>query len=341
MSIPRASEWADRTGQFGVESPDDDLLATDPVTPRTRAPAMATLSRPVGDLTRPGASRRLLGIARGASVFLLIAACAASPLPAQQPPAAEAVAKAKAPPAAEKEPDEAARAKAGREEEAARAEMTDNSRRLFRSLFLVELRFIRVSSGASEEQARRIARAAQTPLRASVSEFVDKELKQKKDRQSSPGFDATQACRSVQDAVSAIARAQLSPEQWARYRDQVEKRRAHRKQVALRGMLARLEQKLRLTAEQRDKLGESLSAHWDPSWENAVVLVGTTTNFPAIPDPLILPVLTEMQKAMWKAIEKGSWGMELAAEVAVMAAEGEPPGDDLDPDKASGPAPKR
>ncbi len=301
---------------------------------------MVTILRPVGDMPRSGVSRRPIVIACAASAFVLIAACACSLSRAQQPPGAEDVAKAKDRPAAEKKEADQAKAKRA-EEEAARAELTTSARRLFRSLYLVELRFIRVSSGASDEQARRIARAAQAQLRASVSEFVDKELKRKQDRQSSPGFDPSAVCRSVQDAVSAIARAQLSPEQWARYREQVEKRTAHRKQVAIRGLLARLEQKLRLTADQRDKLGESLSSHWDPSWDNAVVLVGMNSNFPEIPDPVILPFLTETQKAAWKAIEKGNWGMELAAEVALMATEGDPPRDDLDPDKASGPAPKR
>jgi hypothetical protein len=335
-------QWADLFGQFGVESPDHDILAIDSVTPLTRAPAMVTILRPVGNQPRPGVARRLLVIACGASVFLLIAACSSSPSRAQQPPRAEAVAKTEKRPAAEKpaekKKDEADQAKAKRaEEEAARAELTTARKRLYRSLFLAELRFIRVSSGASEEQARRMARAAQGPLQAAVAEFVQNELK----KPQAPGFDSTAAFRSVQDAVSAIAKAQLTPEQWARYRDQVAKRTAHRKQAAIRGMLARLEQKLRLTADQRDKLGESLSAHWNPSWDNAVVLIGTNSNFPEIPDPVILPFLTESQKAAWKAIDKGTWNMDVAAEVALMATEGDPPGDDLDADKASGPAPKR
>jgi hypothetical protein len=302
---------------------------------------MVTILRPVGDMPRSGVARRPMAIACAASAFVLIAACSSSPSRAQQPPQAAAVAKTEKRPAAGKpaeKKDEADQAKAKRaQEEAARAELTTTSKRLYRSLFLAELRFIRVSSGVSEEQARRMAHAAQGPLRAAVAEFVEKELK----KPQAPGFDSTAACRSVHDAASAVAKAHLSPEQWARYRDQVEKRTAHRKQVAMRGMLARLEQKLRLTAEQRDKLGESLSAHWDPGWDNAVVLIGTSTNLPDIPDPVILPFLTETQKAAWKAIEKGPWDMELAAEVAMMAAEGDPPGDDLDPDKASGPAPKR
>jgi hypothetical protein len=329
-------------GPFGVESPAPDVLAIDSMRPLTRATAMVTILRPVGDMPRSGVARRPMAIACAASAFVLIAVCSSSPSRAQQPPRAEAVAKTEKRPAAEqpaeKKKDEADQVKAKRaEEEAARAELTIARKRLYRSLFLAELRFIRVSAGASEEQARRMARAAQGPLQAAVAEFVKNELK----KPQAPGFDSTGACRSVQDAVSAIAKAQLSPEQWGRYRDQVAKRTAHRKQVAIRGLLARLEQKLRLTTEQRDKLGESLSSHWEPSWEHAVVLIGTNSNFPEIPDPVILPFLTESQKAAWKAIDKGTWNMELAAEVALMATEGDPPGDDLDPDKASGPAPKR
>ena len=85
----------------------------------------------------------------------------------------------------------------------------------------------------------------------------------------------------------------------------VEKRDEHRKRVALRNLLVELEHELRLTAEQRDKLGESLATHWDPALGSAGSFLDEERIFPEIPDPVIVPFLTETQKAAWKSSRRG------------------------------------
>jgi hypothetical protein len=296
-------------------------------------------------MPRSGVSRRPHVMLCATSAFVLVAACASAPSRAQQP--AGAVATAKERPAAEKA--EADRPGADRaKDEAARAGLTRAATPIFRALFLAELRFLRVASGASEEQARRMARAARDPLRAAVADLVDQELKTRQEKPNARGFDAGAASASIQKslasiqgALAVIAKAQLSPDQWTRYRDQLEKRNEHRKQVALRQLLVELEHELRLTAEQRDKLGESLSSHWTPCWDSTGSFFDEDRIFPEIPDPVIVPFLTATQKAAWEKLEKGVVPFELMIEIAEMTAEGDPLGDDLDPGKAPGAAPER
>jgi hypothetical protein len=287
-------------------------------------------------LPRSGVSRRPLGIACAMSACVLIAACVSSPVRAQQPPGAEAVAKAMDRPAAEK-------AAAKNEDAAIRAQMTDFLKPMFHRLLLAEFRFVRSASGASEEQAQRMARAAQGPLRAAVAECVEEQIKRMQGNEPDAEPDADAAYLSVQKRLASIATAQLSPEQLARYRDQVQKRSEHRKQVAIRNLLAELEHELRLTAEQRDKVGESLSSHWDADWDIAGgIFLDFAANriFPMLPDPVIVPFLTEKQKAAWDKLEKGPSDTGLAEVLELTIAGGDPMVDNLDPDKAPAAAPK-
>jgi hypothetical protein len=295
---------------------------------------MMTSQRPDGDMPRPGVSRRPLVIACATSAFVLIAACASSPSRAQQPPGAAAVKKAKDRPAAEKAAEK-------KEDAVIRAQMTEILRPMIRPLFLAELRFIRSASGASEEQTRRMARAAQGPLRAAVAECVEEHLQKMRGNEPGSEPNADAAYLAVQKKLASIAAAHLSPEQLARYRDQVQKRTDYRKQVAIRNLLTELEHELRLTAEQRDKIGGSISSHWDPKWDMAGGFFFEENQvFPELPDPVIVPFLTGKQKAAWGKLEKGPSEESLVELLELTVAEGDPLANDLDPDKAPAAVPK-
>jgi hypothetical protein len=278
-------------------------------------------------------------IACATSAFVLIAACTPpSPARAQQPPGDEAAAKAKDRPDAEKAADKT------KEDAVIRARMTEFLKPMFHRMFVAELRFVRSASGASEEQARGMARAAQGALRTAVAECVDEPLKKMQGKEPDGEPDLNGAYVSIQEKMASIAKDRLSPEQCARYRDQVQKRTEHRKQVAIRNLLAELEHELRLTAEQLDKIGASLSSHWDPKWDMAgEILLDFEEDrvFPELPDPVIVPFLTERQKAAWDQLEKGAGDEKLVGILELIEPEDEPMADDLDPDKAPAAAPKR
>lgn len=176
-----------------------------------------------------------------------------------------------------------------------------------------------------------------------MAECVEDQLEKMRAKEPDGEPDINGAYLSIQKELGSIARDQLSPEQWARYREQDQKRTEHRKQMAIRNLLAELEHELRLTAEQRDKIGESLSSHWDPKWNiSGGIFLDFEENrvFPELPDPVIVPFLAGRQKAAWDKLEKGPSETSLADLLELTGAGGDPLADDLDPDKAPAAAPK-
>jgi hypothetical protein len=291
-----------------------------------------------GSLGRTG--RPLLAIGCAAWTLVLIATCPSS-VPAQQPAGVTAEAR---PPAEKKAASGPAQAKAA-EVAAARAEAITTATPIFRSLFAAELRFIRVASGASQEQARRMARAAQGPLRSMVADFAETQMNERAHKPGAGEFDFNGAYRSIRRELASIAKDQLSPEQWDRLQDQIDRRHEHRKRSVIRSLLVSLDELLVLSAGQLDQLERSLTSHWDPRWEAETVL-SDHQPFPELPDKLIVPFLTEAQTAAWKKLEKravgsdgNTWAM-VAVELAELTARNLPAGDDLDTDAAVGPTPK-
>ena len=53
----------------------------------------------------------------------------------------------------------------------------------------------------------------------------------------------------------------------------MEKRTASRKQVVIDNLVAKLDQDLVLTSEQREKLVEALSANWKDSWGQSLEML--------------------------------------------------------------------
>jgi hypothetical protein len=290
-------------------------------------------------------SRALLAIACSTSAFLLLSTRAASPSRAQEP----APATAEARPAAEKKAKAATPEAKAAAEAAARAEAIRGATPIFRSLCRTELRFIRAASGASEEQARRMARAARGALKSIAADIAEAQLKQQRQNAGGDELDLITAYRSIQRKLAAIAKDELSPEQWARLQDQFARRDEHRKRLVIHSLVMSLDAELVLTAGQLDQLEKSLSAHWDPRWDAVDIIDHQHRPFPQIPDPVVVPFLTETQKAAWRRLEKQALGAKggqsnramVALEVASMAAEVAPEKDDLDTDEAAGPAPKR
>jgi hypothetical protein len=105
----------------------------------------------------------------------------------------------------------------------------------------------------------------------------------------------------------------VSPEKAAAYQKELDLRDAARRRVARLNLVAAVDKRLLLSAEQRDKLDELLEKNWQSSWNQLQILMQDGQYFPPMPDEKILPLLTESQKSVWRAIQKGNvfWGFEL------------------------------
>jgi hypothetical protein len=113
--------------------------------------------------------------------------------------------------------------------------------------------------------------------------------------------------KQLQEGLAASVKSHLSEVQAALYRDEIEKRAAHRRQIAVRNIVARLDQELALSAAQREKLCESLVSNWNDAWcASLEVFLYGNEFLPQIPDQFVAPALSDAQKKLWRAMLKSS-----------------------------------
>ena len=182
----------------------------------------------------------------------------------------------------------------------------------FRPIVKSEVHLIRSVCDLTHEQRAALARAGERLLEDAVAQLVDQQLKMMQGQPRPGGLSDPN--KLIQDGVAAAVAANLSPEQAARYRAEVEARAADRKQVALHNLLAKLDHDLLLSDGQRDRIRASLAANWQDAWAQTLemsVLYGDRF-FPNIPDQYIVPSLSDAQRKIWQGTPKfggAYWGV--------------------------------
>jgi hypothetical protein len=186
----------------------------------------------------------------------------------------------------------------------------------FQPLLKAELAFIRRACRLNKEQHEQITKSANQRLRLAVKEYA---IAQNNMRQG--GRIRTRSLpdprKLVQQQLAKLVKQKLGAEQAEGYQQECDKRTAHRKRATVLNLVAKLDEELVLTAEQRDKLVESLSANYQDAWAQWLeMLMHNNQHLPSIPDQHITPVLNETQKTVWRGARKQGhhihWGMGLA-----------------------------
>ena len=174
----------------------------------------------------------------------------------------------------------------------------------FRPLFRAEYYFLRRICDLAPDQRKQVAREGERAVHDAAKKFA--ELQQKMMQGGwRPGTQYPEPQQVLEDVLSKSVAGFLSPAQRARYKEEIDKRIANRKQVALDNLVAKLDSDLVLTALQREKISESLSSHWNDSWSQSMqMLMNIEHFFPNIPDNLVVPFLTENQKKSWQRIPR-------------------------------------
>jgi hypothetical protein len=180
-----------------------------------------------------------------------------------------------------------------------------------RPILRAEFHVIRVACQPTPEQRKAIAHAAEQTLRDATKKYVETMRRPMTVSQRS----ANDPHKLIEEGLVQAIKSRLPAEQVARYQEELTKRAAGRKRLALRNLVARLDHDLVLSPEQRDKLGESLSAHWDDAWGQSLEMFLYDNNyFPPISDQYVVPFLNESQKKIWGSAQRfqgffGGFGM--------------------------------
>ncbi len=182
----------------------------------------------------------------------------------------------------------------------------------FRQLLKAELHFVRIVCQPNKEQFQKLSIAGEAAMQGAVKEFVDvqKRIMRGIRAGEQPGYPDPR--KLITEGLSKSIKATLSAEQAARYQEELDKRTANRKQVALTNLVAKLDQDLVLTADQRGKLFEKLSASWKDAWGQSLEMLFYGEHyFPSLPDNDVVPILNATQKEVWNGTPKHNnvhWG---------------------------------
>lgn len=175
---------------------------------------------------------------------------------------------------------------------------------LLRPMERAEYYFIRNVCGLDKAQRKRVAKEGERALRIAARRFLEEQQKLMRGGWR-PGVQQPDPQQILADVLGKSVPPLLSSDQAARYKDELDRRVASRKQVALDNLVAKLDQDLVLSAEQREKIGGALASNWNAAWGQSLqMLMNIEHFFPDIPDKLIAPFLTENQKAAWRRIPR-------------------------------------
>jgi hypothetical protein len=139
--------------------------------------------------------------------------------------------------------------------------------------------------------------------------------------------------KRLEETIGVEFKKLLTPEQFARYQSEVDKRSAERKEMGLRFMVDAIDRELLLSPKQRDQLMTTLGPKWEGGWAMYLEYIMYGNNFfPQEVDRIVTPVLDETQKKVWQGAQKvsgfwgfgGMWGFQNAEDpLAQLLAEGQ------------------
>jgi hypothetical protein len=116
---------------------------------------------------------------------------------------------------------------------------------------------------------------------------------------------STEPRKQIRDAIEASAKSKLSPEQFARYRKELDGKIQDRREAVVLNLVANIDKLLALSTEQRARLCDSFRSHWDDrDYPTLELSVTYDAYFPSIPDQHIGPILTEEQRKIWRGVRK-------------------------------------
>jgi hypothetical protein len=224
--------------------------------------------------------------------------------------------------------------------------MIQNQTEQFRTALWSEYLFAVNVCGLTKEQRRPIAIAGERALRDAAKTMVEWPHQP---RRVGVGQNPVMPDprKLIQEGLAAAVKANLSPELSARYREELEKRDADRKRVTVLNLIEKLDEALVLSADQRARLAESLSTHYNENWWGGLELyMNNQGYFPFIPNQFIVPILTDAQNQVWSGTQKiqvGPWNrhglaqnLAVADEALQEAAKEEARKDDQEQDDGNG-----
>ena len=176
---------------------------------------------------------------------------------------------------------------------------------LYRQVLQSEYHFVRTVCDLNPGQRKAIALDAERAFKTAAKQYAEQQVAMRQVRIINGQRVNVNPQALILDGLATAVKGNLTPEQFARYQDEVAKRNANRKQVTIHSVIAKMDRSLVLSAAQREKLAESLAAHWDESWSQSMQMFFQGDQYyPSIPDPYVVPFLNASQKKVWAGTQR-------------------------------------
>lgn len=116
---------------------------------------------------------------------------------------------------------------------------------------------------------------------------------------------------TAESQIADIVRSVLTDEQKQQYESQLAQRSSFQRQAVIDNVIAKMDEHMDLSVEQRAKLTKTLLARWDENWAPPLdSFVHMGEYMPSIPDEYVAPHLSDEQKQIWNGLQKISFGRE-------------------------------
>ena len=110
--------------------------------------------------------------------------------------------------------------------------------------------------------------------------------------------------KPVSEGLLESAKRHLSPDQVAKYDNELAERNTALKDVSILVTAAKLDEKLVLNTEQRSHVTRVLGENWNESWGSVQMMMNGNRYFPNIPDQKIIPHLSATQKKVLRTLNQ-------------------------------------
>ncbi len=176
-----------------------------------------------------------------------------------------------------------------------------------RPILYSELGFIRLAcDDLTVEQRAKVREAAETSLQHTASIMASIQEPDPDEEVVGVLLAKTRpdVLSEVRQEIDNAMKEVLTAERYARYADLAAGRVAHRKQAAILSLVSQLDVDLCLTLDQREKILNEISSHWNNEWEQWLEWNFEISEIPRILDSIVSPILDESQAAVWKQSPK-------------------------------------
>lgn len=199
-------------------------------------------------------------------------------------------------PAAARRDDQKARAEA---DAARRKQQAQQVEQMLQPVVRTELEQVRQSCGSLTPEARRIiAAAARDTAREVAMAWVG--------RQGRPDGESFDAREQLHAGIAQAVEALVDPEEFAAYRREAAARRSRREEAARVRIVAKVDEQLDLSADQREAILADLRNRWQPDWIRELqdaggIVVNGHRPAPDFAGVCITPHLDAGQREAWSA----------------------------------------